>query len=242
VARAESGYVVDRLMVGLHADKTLDSSILKVIATGTELKILDREGDLVLVEDPDGDKGWIDNTYLMNEQPARQLLQDEQEKNDRLGVELENAKLQLNELKERLDQSIKTDTPQVDPKQIKALSQENAKLNQQFKEERLKTGELQAMITELRNRMAQTENIDIDTFNKRIKQLEQEKQLLGQQLKAKDINTQETAISPSENGIISNMDWRSLLAVIAVVLVIGIVVGAGLLDYFNRRRHGGYRI
>ena len=242
VARAETGYVVDRLMVGLHADKALDSAIIKVIATGTELKIIDRDGGLVLVEDPDGDTGWIDNTYLMNEQPARQLLQDVQEKNDRLEVELENAKLQINEQEERLGQAIKTDTPQLDPKQIKVLSQENATLNQQFKEERLKTGELQARITELRNRMAQTENIDIDTFENRIKQLEQENQLLGQQLKANDINTLETAIAPLKNGIVSNIDWRSLLVIIAVVLIIGIVTGGFLLDYLNRRRHGGYRI
>jgi DNA repair exonuclease SbcCD ATPase subunit len=225
-------------MVGLHTDKALDSAILKVIPTGTELKILNRDGALVLVEDPDGDTGWIDNNYLMNERPARQLLQDAQEKNDRLEVELENAKLQINELEERLGQTINTDTPHIDPKQIEVLSQENANLKQQFKEARLKTGELQARITELRKSMAQTENID--PFKSRIEQLEQENQLLGQQLK--DINTLETAIVPSKNGIVSNIDWRSLLTIIAVVLIIGIVTGACLLDYLNRRRHGGYRI
>ncbi len=73
-----------------------------------------------------------------------------------------------------------------------------------------------------------------------IEQLEQEKQLLGQQLK--DINTLETAIAPLKNGIKSNIYWRSLLVIIAVVLIIGIVTGGFLLDYLNRRRHGGYRI
>ncbi|OGT32923.1 MAG: hypothetical protein A2W28_01335 [Gammaproteobacteria bacterium RBG_16_51_14] len=235
---AETAYIVDSLMAGLHADKSSESTILKVIPTGTELKILDQDGNYTHVEDPDGDKGWVDNTYLMKERPARQVLQEAQEKNRNLEVDLENTKLRISELEERLAQGTDADNPGIDPKQHEALVQENSTLQQQFKSERLKVGELQARITELRKNIARSDNSA--PLQDQIEQLKLEKQALQQQLDSRD--TAETVSGSTFREVISSTDWRAKLTFIGIVLITGIIIGAYLLDYFYRRRHGGFRV
>ena len=41
---AETAYVTDKLMAGIHQDNTTGSIIIKVIPTGTKLEILKQEG------------------------------------------------------------------------------------------------------------------------------------------------------------------------------------------------------
>jgi SH3 domain protein len=238
VTYAETAYIVDKLMVGMHSEKTIESAILKVIPTGTELKILNRDGDFAFVEDPEGDSGWIDNNYLMKEQPTRQLIQEAQVKSDRLEVELENAKLQIGELEEQLKQGTEVGNMQTDPKQIDALSLKNERLQQQLKEEQLNVGELHAQITELRIQIGKGNNTD--SLNYQIEQLKQDKQLLEQQIS--DLDAIETADYSIENILTPTLEWRTLLTCLAITLIIGMIIGAYLLDYLNRRRHGGFRV
>lgn len=241
-AHAESAYIIDRLMAGLHADKSADSPILKIIPTGTELKILEQDGNLTYVEDPDGDKGWVDNAYLMNERPGREVLQETQERNRNLEVELENAKLRIGELEGKLAQDTGTDNAGIDPEQYEAMTRENAALQQQVKSEQLKTGELQARITELRKNIAQADTGA--SLDGQLQQLESEKLQLEQQLAKllEESDTGKTVESSTLKGFFSITDWRAKLAFIAIILIIGLLLGAFLLDYMYRRRHGGFRI
>ena len=43
-AVAEPAYVIDKLLVGVHEEKNLDSAIIKVLPTGTELNVIERDG------------------------------------------------------------------------------------------------------------------------------------------------------------------------------------------------------
>ncbi len=234
---ADTGYVIDKLLVGLHKDKTIESTIIKVIPTGTRLEILKSEGGLTFVKDPEGVSGWIDNRYLMNTPPAQTLLQDAQTKTEKLQEELQDTKKQIAELGTGNMQQGDADTTN-NAKQLNTLRKENTDLKQQFKSERLKVGELQAQLSELRNQMSQFS--DEGAMAEKIKQLTNEKTTLEDQIANSQINTSGSNVSVNiQDG---NLGWGKLLAYIALFLAIGFIGGAYMLDLSIRRRHGGFRI
>lgn len=234
---AETGYVVDKLMVGLHQDKMVDSTIIKLVPTGTTLEILKRDGDLSHVKDPEGISGWIDNSYLTDTPPAQTLLIEAQNKTNQLAKELQEAKRKIAGLSTEESNRIKQVTTS-DSEATAALLKENSELKQKFKSEKLKAGEMQAQLAELRNQMSSI-STDIAMAEK-IEHLNKEKSELEDELRnLKSGNTNpniESSIS------ITNFDFRNVLIIIGITLLIGLVTGAFLLDLYNRRRHGGFRI
>lgn len=92
MAAAETGYVIDRVEVGLYQSASFDSPILKLLPTGTQLEILSRQDELIQVREPGGLTGWIDQRYLMGAKPTRQLLNEAELELARLRNELEAAR------------------------------------------------------------------------------------------------------------------------------------------------------
>ena len=73
---AESLWVTDRLLLGIHEDSSLGSTIVKVVASGVKLEVLDRDGELARVRAEDGTTGWIDAGYLTAQTPATLLARE----------------------------------------------------------------------------------------------------------------------------------------------------------------------
>ena len=71
---AEEVYVIDELLVGVHAEKNLDSAIVKVFPTGTKLEVVERDGELARIEGPEDVSGWVDGAYLTQTPPAKVRL------------------------------------------------------------------------------------------------------------------------------------------------------------------------
>ncbi|MBI4006235.1 MAG: TIGR04211 family SH3 domain-containing protein [Gammaproteobacteria bacterium] len=230
---AETAYIADKLMVGLHQDKTVDSAIIKVLPSGTPLEVLTRDGELTQVKEPDGVSGWIDNNYLINTPPAQTQLQQVEARANKLEAELKNAKLKLAGL-ETAENPPNTE----DEDKLTAALEENEELKQLFKSERIKVGELQANITELRNSLGQSN--DNTALQEKLEQLTEEKAALEKELN--NIKTTASASTGSMSINLGNFDWRTILISIATTLIIGFIAGIYVLDVFNRRRHGGFRI
>ncbi len=129
-AQAETVFVIDRLLVGVHKEKRLDSEILKVFPTGTQLEVLERSDDLARIKGPDDITGWVDSSYLTSNKPAQLLLK-----------ELED---ELQQLKQ--DPSVSNIE----------LEQENERLKQQAASERLSVADLQAQLSKLQNQQTQS--------------------------------------------------------------------------------------
>ena len=94
LAYAETAYVIDRLLVPIHAEQSLDSEIAKVVPTGTPLEVMKRTTEWAQVRALDGTTGWIDAAYLMAELPAQRIASDLASENDSLKTriaELEQA-------------------------------------------------------------------------------------------------------------------------------------------------------
>ncbi|HKK16870.1 MAG TPA: TIGR04211 family SH3 domain-containing protein [Gammaproteobacteria bacterium] len=231
---AETVYINDRFMVGIHSEKSVDSVITKLVPSGTSLDIIKKDKPLSQVRDPEGEIGWVDNQYLVTTEPGRaQLAQAETRIN-----ELEAA---LQEATEGRQGSTATDnTPEQD-----SLQKENEELKQLLKSERLRVGELQAQTAELKNRLSGTVN---PVARENLEELEDENARLREQLatlqsSSSDVSEEIPALPRfSLSGLLGEYDWKKMLMTIAVSLLVGFGIGIYLLDLVNRRRHGGFRI
>lgn len=217
--RAETGFIIDKVEVGLHQDKTADSPILKLLTTGTRLEILARDGKQARVRDPEGVVGWIDARYLTGDKSTRQLLTEAEAEIARLKSELKAAQ---------------SATALQDPSQLETLRQENEKLKQQLMSEKLKAGELQAELTELRKQTVPADIAALTSENRRLAAAgnpainqPDPKTLRGRLL---------GYFADEERGP------RRWLVTLLITLAVGLGLGAYLIDYLNRRRHGGFRI
>lgn len=215
---AETVYIDDKVMVGLHQDKDIDSAIIKLLPGGAALEVLKRDTPLTQVKEPGGASGWISNHHLVDSAPGRTQVLQAQEKLARLESE-------LSALKDGQGAMPASDT---DNQKLAALSKENEELKQQLQSEQLKAGELQAQAAELRNQ-------------------------LGRESAGADPDEEQDAAATAAGNAdigpdvrldldITNLGWRAILIGMAVCSIIGLIGGAWLMDWINRRKHGGFRI
>ena len=203
-AAAETAYVTSQLQIGLHADKTISSPVVKIVATGTPLELIKTEDKLTFVRTADGVEGWVDNSYLT-----------------------QNSTVSL---------------PGLAAEGIQPPSGGGGSLEQELKSERVKTGELQVQIAELRKRLGQNGNND--SLYEKIDQLTVEKKKLEIQMAQLLENAGQPAIEllPENAKAGSFYTPRNLLITLIVALIAGVIAGLYLMDYLYRRRHGGFRV
>ncbi len=225
--QAETVYITDSLLVGLHEEKSIDSPILKVLPTGTMLEVIKRDNDFVHVLDPKGVSGWINNSYLVTNNPDKNETmdgEDTQFKIRELEAELQNIRIQ--QAKPDLESAINTD-------EIEKLKIENKNLKQKIKSDKLKSGELQANLSELRNKISQSGSNsklsnELQLLTEKNAGLENEIKRLQ---KGSNIEVSEPNTSKLSNLIIGS----------GVALLVGLLLGIFITDWLQRRRHGGLR-
>ncbi len=211
LAHAETVYVIDELKIGLHKSASINSPIIKLITSGTELSVVDRIDDLVHVKDSEGSQGWINEKYILNNKPG---------------------KTRINELEKEIE-LLKSGTLMTENNDD---SVEQKELIQQLNSERLKSGDLQAQLADLRAKIA---NVDsYEQFASTINSLTEKNEQLKAQLESSDIHVE----AGSDSTVFSLQSWKQYLFAILLILITGMVAGAFVLDYFNRRRHGGFRV
>ena len=97
-AGAQNAYVSDRLLLGLHADKALDAPVVRLLASGESVEVLERSGDLARVRTAEGEEGWVDQRYLSDVVPAATRVEQAETRAAASEAELEKAKLRIEEL------------------------------------------------------------------------------------------------------------------------------------------------
>ena len=219
---------------GLHQDKTAESPILKLVPAGATLQVLKREEHTSLVRDADGVQGWIDNSYLAAESPAESAQNQEQLKRiEDLERQLEQSRAEQTQLETRLTGSGKASE---DFKLAQQLKRQNQDLEQQLKQEKLRGGEAQVELTELRKRIGM--NSDTESLYQELAGLQAE----NKQLRI-SVGEKVGAAVATESGVMRpNLDLTQFAATAAILLLLGLGAGVYLMDYLNRRRHGGFRV
>jgi SH3 domain protein len=237
-ARAETLYVATELRAGMHQDKTLDSAIVRLLPAGTALEIIKKEDTLSFVREPGGLTGWIDNSYLSSVAGGNPDSARLQERADTLEKRLGDANKEIADLEMQLTQSAPNDAA----RQYQAMRKQATELDRELRDERLKSGELQAEVSELKKRLGQ--NGSSTELHARIEQLVAENKRLESALAGNGavlpLPAAATTAAAADTGWWD--DRRRQLYAALAVLVLGFGGGVYLMDWLNRRRHGGFRV
>ena len=110
---AETAYVTDQITTPLRADSVATAAVIKTIATGTALEVLERAGGVALVRDPQGVEGWIDVSLLSAQPPASAQIKT-------LRAELERGRVQLVQLQSQLDKARAAGSGSADADQLQS--------------------------------------------------------------------------------------------------------------------------
>ena len=239
-AQSETVYVIDQLLVGVHAEKNLDSAITKVLPTGTMLEVIERDGELARVKDQQGNEGWIDAAYLMQNPPARQMVERLERANSELQAQLSEAKSAGSSNDGTTSTSDAQRAAEVDQ-----LTKENTELKRKLSTEMVNNTKLTDKLNNAEARLADrplsAAETQVTELEKSVNDLKRdlEKSLQANKaLKAENKRSIGEAL-PTVN--LQSFSWPVMVACIVVVLL---AYGGGLytMDYLNRRRHGGFRV
>jgi SH3 domain protein len=215
---AETAYVIDKLLVGVHAEQALDSAIVKVLPTGTKLEVLKREGDLAYVKHESGVSGWLDAGYLMTDTPAALRIEAVEARVKELTAALAAAEKRAPTNARTATADAASETP--------ASTEQKAELEQRLASERLKVGELQARIAALQD-AAQSAGDSAELARKNAE--------LSTQLQA----LQSEGFAGAARRLAGS---NAALLTLVLLVVIAFCTGAISVDRWQRRRRGGFRI
>lgn len=214
LAVADTMYVMDRLEIGIHEDKSADSAILGLIPSGSALEVLGRDDAFVQIRTEDGVVGWVDGRYLILEKPAQNELAELQAKHNETQSRLEEAELRVESLDAQLEDLSKVEAAggqtamqSESAGEIERLTEENLLLREEL---------LNIERSAFADVILTPPVIDQPTPPKQPKKVVREQSVFG----------------------LSKFQWIFIVAL--SVLCFGL--GAYLMDYNARKRHGGFRL
>lgn len=109
LAAAETGYVTDRLMLGLHQAEDTSDRPFRSLESGTRFEVLSRDRLYARVRLEDGTEGYVKAAYVVYEPPAKLIVNEAQAEVERLSAELAEAKAAFAEPAAVID-ALKADT------------------------------------------------------------------------------------------------------------------------------------
>ena len=136
IVAAETGYVTDRLILGLHLAEDTSDRAFRSLESGQAVEILSRDRNYAHVQLPDGAQGYVKAAYLVYEKPAKLIVAESQAEAERLAGELE-------ELRQAFSGPAAT---------IEALQQKTADLQVQLDERTAQLGDIGTQNDSLRSR------------------------------------------------------------------------------------------
>ena len=92
LSAAETGYVTDRLVLGLHQAEDTSDRAFRSLESGQEFEVLSRDRLYARIQLPDGTQGYVKAAYLVYDKPARLIVSQTQAEVERLTAELEESR------------------------------------------------------------------------------------------------------------------------------------------------------
>jgi len=251
---AETLYVTDRILLGIHQTADEQSPILVSIPSGSSVSVLSTQGNFVQVKTADGTQGWVVANFLVKTKPAtkqydslfaqyQKTVETLKVVNERLTKkereiqikrdQLSNSSTTIRELKKKL--ASKNSTPIENTVQV-IDSDELAKAHQEIK--RLKT-----KLLALDQQMKEQKIIDPDSTQSKLIKSQQENTLMRNSIEMAIASLEGKHVPTAEElaGIRASFPaWYWGLTFVMIIL--GVIGGVVWNDYKNRKRHGGFRI
>lgn len=249
---AETRYVTDRILLGVHADPSEESPLLDSVPSGTAVEILESNENFSRVRLPNGNIGWVSRGYLMKEPPATATVDQLQARQEKItaqlkalqeklakkerelqvrGDELSNARTTIKELK-------KKGTVTVAPKVDANMAEELASAHREITDLRQQLAQLKADAAAKPEPVAGQAGVE-----NRVAQLEQENTMLKSRIELASASLAGEGIPDAVEmalmkPAIPGWYWGALV----LVLILGIAAGLLFMDHLYRKRHGGFRI
>ena len=229
---AETVYVSDRFEIGVHDNTTLDSVILAVIASGTPLTVVARNGEFVQVTTPDGTTGWVDARYIINERPRVGVRDEQDAKLQKAQRALGDARAEIEVLRQRISElqrdaaTAAHNSPGIAKPISLAPNQDSAELKDaqralaDLKDE---NRELKTNIADLQASYAASERMAADSGAKN-----------------EEGALEDLMRGPVNSEVKNWTPWQWLM--FGSILLLSFAAGGYMVDWESRRRHGGFRI
>ena len=225
-ALAETAYISARVEVGLHEERSAHSAILELLPEGTELEVLERDGDAARVRLEDGREGWIPSEYLSTEASAPAELADLRRRLPELMAALEREQVARVEAERRIaameDElaALRNGLSTREPSAEGAQAEEDSQILRDFQLLAEENRQLKLQIAELEKMPAEVSQSGSDSASGAV--------------------ARRDGAGPRPSGFFERPFWHWLL--IGFVLLFAFGLGAFAIDWLTRRRHGGYRI
>ncbi len=254
-AGAETLYVTDRILLGIHQVANEQAPVITSIASGAAVTVLTRTEEFVKIRTADGVEGWVIAKFLKKEKPAAAevealniKLQQEQEISKKQAADLvrverelqvrrdeaSNAKTTIKELQNNLHRQ----QSGAQPAEVVKDTAELIKATAEIKTLQDKIAQLEKATKDA----ASKENVPTDV-SKKWQAMDEENQAMRVRIEAALANLKgEKVPSNAELAAIRPKFpfwyWMTIL----FVLIIGAGAGIFFYDYYNRKRHGGFRL
>ena len=228
---ADRAYVIDKLLVGIYETEDLNSTIVKIISTGTELEVIQTTDQLALVIDPTGAKGWIDKSYLMAE-PTSEIILNKLIKENTKNVTSNPKTVGSGETLATLKKSntqLKAKLAGVLPEAKKCES----KLSILEKESIQMRQELSTECSSIDSSAAWTKNDYMA--------IESALEKANMQIKKQNL-IKDAKINLELVLIVIQHYWIALMILVMLITAAAFGAGAYMFDVISRKRHGGYRL
>jgi SH3 domain protein len=92
IAAGETGYITDRLILGLHEAADTSDRAFRSLESGQEFEVLSRDRLYAHIQLPDGTQGYVKAAYIVYEKPAKLIVSETQAEVERLSGELNSAR------------------------------------------------------------------------------------------------------------------------------------------------------
>ena len=132
MAVAETGYVTDRLRLGLHEAEDTSDQPFRYLESGDSFEIIARNGYYGQVQLPDGTTGHVKLGYVVLEPPAALVVAETRAENERLTTELAETRASFEDPAARIDElraSVATLTADLENQTARALELEGENEN-----------------------------------------------------------------------------------------------------------------
>ena len=124
VATAQTAYVTDNLRLGIHQAADTSDRAFRMLESGQEVEILSRNRNYAQVRLPDGTTGHVKAAYLVEEKPAKLIVDEVRSENDALqdrlaelnaafsqpAAKIESLEAQVSETQAALDDAMATNS------------------------------------------------------------------------------------------------------------------------------------
>jgi len=270
--QAETLYVTDRILLGVHTQPNEESPLLDSIPSGSAVEVVAEAEAFKQVKLPNGKTGWVSSGYLVAEKPGATKVDELTQQQQQTAEKLKTAQQALTAAQKKLKTTKQKLSKKDREVQIRIDELSNARttireLRKKVKNKNKGNGKDDPVLTvdpklaeELAAANQEIENLKQQLAGQPVAQIPdtpQDEQLLGERLEALQQETTtlhsriEIAMANLKGEIPLDETNLSYLkpeipawywAMLVTVMFLGLIGGILWMDYRHRLRHGGFRV